>query len=62
VNLQGYLVGHIRYQTIVPADCDDGTLTVPSPLQAAYAEGIMLSVSLSNVRFQGDMRTLFYYL
>jgi len=47
---------------ISPADYDDDILGVPSPLQAAHAEDIMLSVSLSIVRFQGDVRTLFCYL
>jgi len=47
---------------IAPGGCDDDTLGVPSPLRAAHAEDIMLSVSLSIVRFQGDARTLFYYV
>ena len=41
---------------------DGDTPDVPFLEQVAHVEGIMLSVSLSIVRFQDDVRTLFYYL
>jgi len=41
---------------------DGDTPDVPFLEQVAHAEGIMLSVFLSIVRFQDDVRTLFYYL
>jgi len=44
------------------AGCDDDTRAVSSPLRAAHAEDIRLSISLSIVWFQGDLRTLFCYL
>ncbi len=62
MNLQRHLVYHIQWQTITRVGCDDGTFVVAFPLRTAHAGNIMLSVFPSIIRFQGDVRTPFYYL